>query len=56
MLHVLGTIRHSNFSSSMQQQQSDLVNWVKEIHSGMYSRLVRTLSVPTSQVTDDGCS
>jgi hypothetical protein len=40
MLRVLATIMRSEFSSALKKQQVDLTNWVKEIHSGMYSNLV----------------
>ncbi|KAL4071941.1 Six-hairpin glycosidase-like protein [Scleroderma citrinum] len=39
MLHVLSTINHSEFGNSMISQQTDLANWVQEIHDGMYLHL-----------------
>jgi hypothetical protein len=40
MPRVLATIMRSKFANSMLQQQVDLTNWVKEIHSGIYPYLV----------------
>ena len=42
MLRVLGTIAHSKFAGQMKQEQTDLANWVQEIHDGMYANLVCT--------------
>jgi hypothetical protein len=41
MLRVLGTIRNSQYNSSMASEQTDLINWISEIHGGMYKNLVR---------------
>lgn len=40
MLRVLGTIKNSQFAKSMKSEQTDLTNWVKEIHNAMYSHIV----------------
>jgi len=40
MLRVLGTIQNSQYAESMKNEQNDLTNWVKEIHTGMYDVLV----------------
>ncbi|KAH7886788.1 Six-hairpin glycosidase-like protein [Phlebopus sp. FC_14] len=39
MIRVLGTIQRSQYANSMKGQQTDLANWVREIHSGMYRHL-----------------
>ncbi|KLO09691.1 hypothetical protein SCHPADRAFT_833725 [Schizopora paradoxa] len=39
MLRVLGTIKNSQFAKSMKNEQTDLTNWVKEIHNAMYSHI-----------------
>lgn len=49
MLRVLGTIKNSNFASSMTSEQQDLINWVTEIHQGMYGNLVSTELLAHSQ-------
>ena len=41
MLRVLGTIQNSEYANTLKSEQSDLMSWVKEIHTGMYSFLVR---------------
>lgn len=51
MLRVLGTIARSPFSSKMQNEQKDLISWAGEIHSGMYSHLVRPSVVPLAWLT-----
>ena len=40
MLRVLGTIKNSPYNTSMQSEQIDLVDWITEIHDGMYKNLV----------------
>ena len=40
MLRVLGTINNSQYNTSIQSEQIDLVDWVTEIHDGMYKNLV----------------
>jgi len=37
MLRVLGTIQNSEYASTLHSEQNDLVSWIKEIHTGMYS-------------------
>ena len=39
MVRVLGTIYNSPFNASMVNQTNDLVNWIGEIHQGMYTNL-----------------
>ncbi|KAF7985410.1 hypothetical protein HWV62_5115 [Athelia sp. TMB] len=39
MLRVLGTIRNSQYNSSMLNEQQDLINWISEIHNGMYTNM-----------------
>ncbi|KIM78044.1 hypothetical protein PILCRDRAFT_824760 [Piloderma croceum F 1598] len=39
MLRVLATIRNSPFNSSMTSEQTDLINWINEIHTAMYTNL-----------------
>lgn len=43
MIRVLGTIQRSQYANSFQSQQNDLTNWVREIHGGMYSLIVRLI-------------
>lgn len=45
MMRVLATIMRSNFSSQMQSQKNDLVQWVDEILTGVWRYQVRC-SVP----------
>jgi hypothetical protein len=40
MIRVLGTIQRSKYAESFKSQQSDLTNWVSEIHGGMYPLIV----------------
>jgi rhamnogalacturonyl hydrolase YesR len=40
MIRVLGTIKNSQYASSFKNEQKDLINWVLEIHNGMYTYLV----------------
>jgi hypothetical protein len=51
MLRVLGTIARSQFSGQLQSEQRDLANWAGEIHSGMYSHLVRPAAPITWQTS-----
>ncbi|OJA09010.1 hypothetical protein AZE42_07393 [Rhizopogon vesiculosus] len=37
MIRVLATIQRSQYANSFESQQTDLTNWVREIHGGMYS-------------------
>ena len=39
MVRVLGTIYNSQFNASMANHAQDLVNWIGEIHKGMYTNL-----------------
>ena len=48
MLRVLATIRNSQFNSSMTAEQTDLINWINEIHTAMYKNLVKS---PASSTT-----
>jgi len=43
MVRVLATIQRSQYASSLMDEQTDLANWVKEIHSAMYPNMVRLL-------------
>jgi hypothetical protein len=40
MLRVLGTISNAQYNTSMASERTDLVNWITEIHGGMYKNLV----------------
>ena len=40
MLRVIATMRQSEYSNTFKNEQKDLGNWVKEIHSSMYKHLV----------------
>ena len=44
MIRVLGTIQRSQYADSLGQQQIDLVDWIQEIHGGMYRHQVRFLA------------
>jgi len=50
MIRVLGTIKGSEYADSFQSQQTNLTNWVQEIHGGMYPLLVRLISAPCMEV------
>ncbi|KAG0694705.1 Six-hairpin glycosidase-like protein [Suillus ampliporus] len=39
MIRVLGTIQRSPYANSFKSQQTDLANWVHEIHAAMYSHI-----------------
>jgi len=39
MLRVLGTIKNSQYANTMKNEQTDLTNWVKEIHNAMYMHI-----------------
>ncbi|KAF7981515.1 hypothetical protein HWV62_33081 [Athelia sp. TMB] len=39
MLRVLGTILNTPFAAAMKSETNDLVQWVGEIHAGMYAHL-----------------
>ena len=41
ILRVIVTMRQSEYSNTFKNEQKDLGNWVKEIHSSMYKHLVR---------------
>jgi len=41
ILRVIATMRQSEYSNTFKNEQKDLGNWVKEIHSSMYKHLVR---------------
>ena len=41
MRHVLGTIRNAQHNRSMVSEQGDLINWITEIHGGMYKNWMR---------------
>lgn len=43
MIRVLGTIQRSQYAYSFQNQQNNLTNWIREIHGGMYSLIVRLI-------------
>src|ERR1700733_10044121 len=49
MLRVLATIRNSQFNSSMTSEQTDLINWINEIHTAMYENLVSHHSPTTKE-------
>lgn len=40
MLRVLMTMRQSEFANTFKSEQTDLGNWVQEIHAGIYPHLV----------------
>ncbi|KAF9482875.1 hypothetical protein BDN70DRAFT_874465 [Pholiota conissans] len=42
MLRVLMTIRQSEFANTFKNEQTDLANWVQEIHAGIYPHLDST--------------
>lgn len=44
MLRVLGTIKNSQYAQSMKGEQQDLINWIKEIQTGMYEFLVSSIA------------
>ncbi|KAF9003064.1 Six-hairpin glycosidase-like protein [Cyathus striatus] len=39
MLRVWATIHNSEYANSMKNEQKDLINWVMEIHDGVYAHL-----------------
>ncbi|KAF8152554.1 Six-hairpin glycosidase-like protein [Crassisporium funariophilum] len=39
MLRVLATMKRSEYANTFKNEQNDLANWVREIHSGMYPHL-----------------
>jgi len=45
MLRVLASIQTSTFSSAMQSEQSDLEDWVSEIHTAIYPHLDPTTNL-----------
>lgn len=51
MLRVLATIQNSDFASSFGNELSDLKDWVKEIHTGMYGNLDKS-NIFTNYATD----
>ncbi|KAI0919983.1 hypothetical protein AcV5_001913 [Taiwanofungus camphoratus] len=44
MLRVLATMQHSQYAGKMKSEMKDLVDWVQDIHNGMYATLVRSPS------------
>ncbi len=46
MLRVLGTIKNSQYANTMKNEQTDLTNWVKEIHNAMYMHIVSNCLCP----------
>jgi len=54
MLRVLGTIKNSEYAGSFKSEQKDLIDWVLEIQTGMYTYLVSSLQLQSCAI-DPSC-
>jgi len=53
MLRVLGTIKNSEYAGDFKSEQNDLIDWVLEIQTGMYTYLVSSLQLQSCVIYND---
>ncbi|KAI0919982.1 hypothetical protein AcV5_001913 [Taiwanofungus camphoratus] len=52
MLRVLATMQHSQYAGKMKSEMKDLVDWVQDIHNGMYATLNQSSYLFTNYADD----